>query len=338
METPNQLSGLRQKTVKRLFAVSGNQCAFPRCTTELVRGATIIGEICHMRSPKPNGPRHDSQLSLAACHEFENLILMCANHHKVIDDDEHAYTVGRLVKMKRDHESAMKPLSDSEITSAVDLIMSVGQSGGITAQTVNAGSIHFHPPAHPAGNVSTQARSAAAREFLSPELARILGQQIFIFDRAIANFLCASTGNLPPGDHWTTFRPSKPSLYPTSAEIRDLPKEDAVSLAEFYDSLHGIDNMVSRWHESETVWDMNVWNVLMQSVGDSVKMGVKVVERFCPTRQYNSLMPASGTLLERAHLSMTNMQRTMDAHLERWTKKMNTTPPAPPARPMRHRS
>lgn len=337
MQTPNKPSGPSQKTIKRLFSVSGNRCAFPRCTTELVQDVTIIGEICHIRSPKPTGPRHDPNLSPEECHAFENLILMCANHHKVIDDDEDVYTVEGLEKMKTGHESSARPLPDAQISNAVNLILSIAQSGGITAQTVTAGSIHFHSPAPLENNDSSLARAAAAREFLSPELARILSQQIFIFDRAIANFLCASTETPAPGDHWTTFRPSNPSLYPTANEIRDLPKEDATLLAEFYDSLHGIENMVFRWHETETLWDMNMWNVLMQSVGDSVKRGVKAVERFCPTRQCSSLMPAFGSLIERAGVSMNNMQRTMAAHLERWTKKM-TPPPPTPGGPMRRRT
>lgn len=337
LETPIQPCGPSQKTIKRLFSVSGNQCAFPSCPTKLVLDATIIGEICHIRSPKPNGPRHDPRLSPEECHAFENLILMCANHHKVIDDNEDAYAVERLEKIKVDHESLAQRLPDAQVN-AIALILSSAQSASITAQTVTAGSIHFHSPAPLANYDLSLARAAAAREFLSPELARILTQQLFIFDRAIVNFLCASTESLAPGDHWTTFLPSNPSLYPTATEIRDLPKEDATLLAEFYDSLHGIENMVSRWHDAETLWDMNMWNVLMQSAGDNVKMGVKAVERFCPTRQYSPLMPASGSLIERARVSMNIMQRTMAAHLERWTKKMAPPPPTTPAGPMRRRT
>jgi hypothetical protein len=158
--------------------------------------------------------------------------------------------------------------------------------GGITAQTVNAHTIHVHPPAtaiDSAAMTAAQAsRALAALGIFAPELARILAQQIHIFDRAIVNFICASAGNPPPTDHWTTFRPWKPNLYPGTAEFRELANEDAALLVEFYDSPNEIDDLVRGWRESETVWDVNVWNYLMQKVHHSVSAGVLAAECFCP--------------------------------------------------------
>ena len=40
-----------QRTIKRLFAVSGNRCAFPNCQTHLSdEHGIIIGEICHIEA------------------------------------------------------------------------------------------------------------------------------------------------------------------------------------------------------------------------------------------------------------------------------------------------
>ena len=52
-------SGPSTPTVKRLFAVSGNRCAFPGCTLPLVDQASseVLGEICHIQARSPNGPR-----------------------------------------------------------------------------------------------------------------------------------------------------------------------------------------------------------------------------------------------------------------------------------------
>ena len=90
--------------VRQLFARSGNRCAFPRCGTEIVQGDMTIGQVCHIRSAKRDGPRFDPHQTAAERQGYENLILLCANHHKVVDDDEEAYTPARLVKMKADHE------------------------------------------------------------------------------------------------------------------------------------------------------------------------------------------------------------------------------------------
>ena len=43
-------------TVKQLFAVSGNRCAFRGCTRTLVDVAT--GEICHIHGQSEGGPRY----------------------------------------------------------------------------------------------------------------------------------------------------------------------------------------------------------------------------------------------------------------------------------------
>ena len=48
-------------TIKRLFAVSGNQCAFPRCPLPLVdiSSGKVTGRICHIKAQKSGGPRYD---------------------------------------------------------------------------------------------------------------------------------------------------------------------------------------------------------------------------------------------------------------------------------------
>jgi len=87
--------------VKRLFASSGDRCAFPRCTAPIAFGGTIVGVVCHIKGEKPRNARHDSKQTNAERHAYENLIQMCANHHRVIDDDVESYTVERLYKIKK---------------------------------------------------------------------------------------------------------------------------------------------------------------------------------------------------------------------------------------------
>ena len=129
-------------TIKRLFAHSGNRCAFPRCTAALFEGATGIGEVCHIKAENPGGPRYDPQQTPAERHGYDNLILMCANHHTVIDDDEEAYTVERLLKLKAEHEQRAAPMDDALADRAAQFLInqpvtSVNQSGGFTAHTIN---------------------------------------------------------------------------------------------------------------------------------------------------------------------------------------------------------
>lgn len=136
--------------IKQLFARSGNRCAYPRCPVEIVQGDTVVGEVCHIRAAWPDGRRHDPRQSPRERHAYGNLILLCRIHHTVIDDDPEAYTVERLLKMKADHERQAARLEPSAIEHATRLlvnqsVISVNQSGGVTAHTVHQ-TIHVYPP------------------------------------------------------------------------------------------------------------------------------------------------------------------------------------------------
>ena len=110
-------------TIKRLFARSGNRCAFPRCTATLIDGDTVVGKICHIKGAKPGSARYDASQSAAERHGFDNLILLCGRHHDVIDADEEAYTVERLLKTKDDHESRAADVDADFAERAVQLLI-----------------------------------------------------------------------------------------------------------------------------------------------------------------------------------------------------------------------
>lgn len=104
-------------TIKRLFAVSGNTCAFPRCRKPLYDNGILIADICHIKGDKPTAARFDPKQTDAERHGFNNFILLCKNHHAVIDNDDVTYSVDRLQSMKREHESAQTirfAISDGE--------------------------------------------------------------------------------------------------------------------------------------------------------------------------------------------------------------------------------
>jgi hypothetical protein len=64
-------------TVKQLFAVSGNRCAFPDCTRTLVEveTGTVTGEICHIHAQSEGGPRYCKKQTDAERHGVGNLVL-----------------------------------------------------------------------------------------------------------------------------------------------------------------------------------------------------------------------------------------------------------------------
>lgn len=105
------------KTRKFLWAKSGNRCAI--CKTELITSTDDIshefniGEECHIISSKRNGPRHIPHLD--DYDNYENLLLLCRNHHKEIDELIDTYTEELLRYMKVNHENWVR----SVITNAM---------------------------------------------------------------------------------------------------------------------------------------------------------------------------------------------------------------------------
>lgn len=131
--------------IKMLFARSGNRCAFPKCRAPMAINNTLTGEVCHIKGVRPGSARYDASQVDAERHAYANLVLMCPTHHTVIDDDEEAYTVERLSKIKAAHEDQSARISDAEAATVaetfVQSVTNIGQTGGLSAHTVNASTI-----------------------------------------------------------------------------------------------------------------------------------------------------------------------------------------------------
>ena len=73
--------------IKALFARSGNRCAFPKCSAAIVDDKTLLGEVAHIKGARLGAPRYDATQAPEERHGYANLILLCPNHHTVIDSD-----------------------------------------------------------------------------------------------------------------------------------------------------------------------------------------------------------------------------------------------------------
>ncbi|PYU66762.1 MAG: hypothetical protein DMG52_35480 [Acidobacteria bacterium] len=68
----------------------------------------------------PGSARYDPGQTDVERHAYANLVLMCPTHHTVIDDDEEAYTVERLCKIKAAHEAQSAPIPDAEAAAVAE--------------------------------------------------------------------------------------------------------------------------------------------------------------------------------------------------------------------------
>ena len=67
---------ISDKTIKCLYALYGNQCAFPSCEVQFVSAdnKTNIANICHIEAAKPGGERFNQNSTDEEHRSFDNLI------------------------------------------------------------------------------------------------------------------------------------------------------------------------------------------------------------------------------------------------------------------------
>ena len=95
----------KSQTKIKLFGYSGNICAYPHCQKVIInKNEIIIGDICHIEAAEPTGKRYNPNQSPEERRSFDNLILLCKTHHKIVDSDEIIYNVDVLKNMKKEHE------------------------------------------------------------------------------------------------------------------------------------------------------------------------------------------------------------------------------------------
>lgn len=112
------------RTIKVLFAKSQNRCAYPDCSEQMIVGDLVLGEICHIRARRKNGPRYDPNLTAKERDAAANLVLLCPTCHSLVDKgDRCTFTVEWLEEIKRAHEAeAPLELSATDAPMALALL------------------------------------------------------------------------------------------------------------------------------------------------------------------------------------------------------------------------
>ena len=105
-------------TQRRLFAASAGYCQNPGCANELfvdVSGKSIhIAEMAHVFAANDGGPRARSELSDQERGAFENLVMLCANCHTVVDKAPEAFPDNMMLRWKREHANKLQGLFSAE--------------------------------------------------------------------------------------------------------------------------------------------------------------------------------------------------------------------------------
>jgi len=83
---------------RKLHDRAGGECSFPGCQER-----HSLQE-AHIVAKEAGGPRADSSMPRRELDRYDNLILLCPNHHAVVDGNPAQWTVEKLQAMKTAHE------------------------------------------------------------------------------------------------------------------------------------------------------------------------------------------------------------------------------------------
>jgi hypothetical protein len=94
-----------------LWGRAGGRCCWQECRRPLTyrpnetADPSLVGDVCHIRSKTPDGPRYDPDYPVDLLDAYDNVLLLCKIHHKIIDDHPDIYAVDKLCALKDQHES-----------------------------------------------------------------------------------------------------------------------------------------------------------------------------------------------------------------------------------------
>lgn len=123
----------------RLFADSAGYCQNPACTRQLfvqtAKGDTVhFAEMAHIIAASSGGPRPNVEITEAERGAYENLILLCANCHTIIDKTSDDYPDTLIRKWKEDRAEHLAALfgaahlaSRDEVRKAIEPLLTANR-------------------------------------------------------------------------------------------------------------------------------------------------------------------------------------------------------------------
>src|SRR5437879_6236706 len=98
------------RTKQLLWSKAAGRCSYPACQKPLVHEASehdrevLVGEIAHIVAQRFDGPRGNKLPQGGGVDDYGNLLLLCHEHHEIVDQQTATYPVEKLVQFRNDHE------------------------------------------------------------------------------------------------------------------------------------------------------------------------------------------------------------------------------------------
>jgi HNH endonuclease len=102
---------MSEKTVKIVWARAGGICSYPGCYKSLILSPespgdphAALGEMAHIVGHSEEGPRGEETFRGVDRDGPDNLLLLCTEHHTLIDQQRQGHSSARLYHIKEEHE------------------------------------------------------------------------------------------------------------------------------------------------------------------------------------------------------------------------------------------
>lgn len=149
---------IKDKT--QLYVYAGGRCEFDGCNKYLLRHPLThkeinLGQMAHIVAFSEAGPRGNIKDRPADINNSDNLMLMCHQCHKLIDDNPDEYSRETLINYKKAHEERIFWLTSAAPNRQTSVVILKSKIGG---QTVKLSQAEIHEavsPRYPASRNGT---------------------------------------------------------------------------------------------------------------------------------------------------------------------------------------
>lgn len=123
-----------QQDIKMLWGRAAGRCSNPDCGKELYLEDVVVGQMAHIIAQSPGGPRGSLPVAENEKDSYYNLVLLCYDCHKLVDDRPEKYPPETLIDMKNSHERQVREsweratLAESEYEKQRDYIAIIHES------------------------------------------------------------------------------------------------------------------------------------------------------------------------------------------------------------------
>ena len=126
-----------EKIKLQLWGLAAGRCQDRGCNMPLhydlvTKRQMNAGYIAHIIADRPDGPRGDILLSPKLAKDLSNLMLLCDEHHRLVDKEDKGHPPKLLQEMKREHEQRIEILTSIQPQHQSQVLLygaNIGQHG-----------------------------------------------------------------------------------------------------------------------------------------------------------------------------------------------------------------